>query len=272
MKNKTTILNIILVLFTIAVVLTAIFLPEVLLKKQADKKTAITTIAPEEYYLASATAIAIDASSKLTATDRINLISGAWESTFSECAISEAFLTEAEAVDLAKEQIEIFVENNSYPYSIKSSYKNWYSYETKVYSYKDATFNTYTAYLWEITFTKYDNSIIHTILITESGTILNARVNENNYEAKSLLLSYNNSNVDAIFSNPVATIDDEKTYASHSKIYGIYPNVDLSSATIINAYSIVVRESSAISENYIIYQYSTDTHYGIGIMPEQLLN
>lgn len=272
MKHKNLFVKIFAIIITIAVVIASIILPEILLKNQADSHVSVVTKAPEEYYLSSATAIAVDASSKLSATDRINLISGAWESTFEECAIDEGFLTESEAVTLAKNQMEIFYDKLVYPCSLSSSYKNWYSYEAKLYSYTDATFNTYTAYLWEITFTKYDNTLAHRILMTESGTILNAEVNQIGFEPKYLSYAYSNDTIVKYFNASSASVDIKKQYTSFSKLTSSYPSVEILPENIDMAFLITVSETKALSENYIIYQYSTDTSYGIGIIPEQLTN
>lgn len=276
MKKKKLIIKLIAFLITVCVVAASIILPDIILKNEANRHISVVAKAPEEYYLSSATAIAIDASSKLSATDRINLISGAWESSFEECNIDEGFLTESEAVTLAKNQMEVFYDKLVYPCSLQSSYKNWYSYEAKLYSYTDATFKTYTAYLWEIKFTKYDNSLVHTILMTESGTILNAEINQVDFypvfKPKYISYAYDNDTIDNFWSASNATVDDKKQFTFLTKLSVSYPSVVVSPEDFDMAFSITVSESSTLSENYIIYQYSNDTHYGIGIMPEQLIN
>lgn len=273
MKCKNIIFKIVISFITILVVSASIILPDILLRNETDSYVSVVTKAPEEYYLASATAIAIDASSKLSATDRINLISGTWESTFEECSTSEGFLTESEAVTLAKKQLEIYYDKLVYPCSLESSYKNWYSYEAKLYSYTDATFNTYTAYLWELKFTKYDNTLVHTILMTESGTILNAEINQTDFEPtfkpKYISYAYNEDTVKKFFNTSSATIDTQKQYTSLSGLNINYPSVEVLPENIDMAFLITVSETRDLSENYIIYRYSTDTSYGIGIMPEQ---
>ncbi len=268
MKSNKIRFNILIFLFTLLVVSGSIILPNRMLTTAGNEHLSLVVEAPEEYYLASATAIAVDASSKLSGTEKINLTTGAWESIITECDISDGFLTETEAVELAKSQLEIFKDNLVYPCSLKSGYKNWYSYQTKLYSCTDATFNTYVAYLWEITFTKYDGSLVHTILMTENGTIINAQVNQPDYKAKSILNSYKDSTIGNIWGNNSARISNEKNCNDYYKLNHSYPSIQIISDSVEQAYYISVSEESEAASSYIIYQYKTDSHYGIGIMPE----
>ena len=129
-------------------------------------------VAPEEYYVEAGEMMARSASSNLSSVDRIKLIAGTWESEMKKCENTDGFLNEVEAVELAKEQMEYYYQAGVFPYSMQIKYDNMFSYETELYCYTDSSFHTYSAYLWKITFTKYDDSVECVTYMTESGTIL----------------------------------------------------------------------------------------------------
>lgn len=159
------------------VVLAGIFLPGVLLHYTFKADLNKVAPAPKEYYIASGSAIAKNASIKLTEYEKMKLISGAWESTEKPVSSEESSITELEAANLAKAAVEELYQNLLYPYHFESSYKNWYSWDASLYQCTETTFNTYTAYYWIITFYKYDSSETHKVMITENGTLLSISVN-----------------------------------------------------------------------------------------------
>lgn len=158
--------------FCVAVILASVLVPKYLLARTLFEQMDQVVVAPEEYYVEAGEMMARSASSNLSSVDRIKLIAGTWESEMQKCENTDGFLNEVEAVELAKEQMEYYYQAGVFPYSMQIKYDNMFSYETELYCYTDSSFHTYSAYLWKITFTKYDDSVECVTYMTESGTIL----------------------------------------------------------------------------------------------------
>ena len=158
--------------FCVAVILASVLVPKYLLARSLFEQMDQVVVAPEEYYVEAGEMMARSASSNLSSVDRIKLIAGTWESEMQKCENTDGFLNEVEAVELAKEQMEYYYQAGVFPYSMQIKYDNMFSYETELYCYTDSSFHTYSAYLWKITFTKYDDSVECVTYMTESGTIL----------------------------------------------------------------------------------------------------
>lgn len=269
---------------TIAAVLSGILVPKLLLSQKVKAQMSVVETAPEDYYLASSTIMARKASEQLSSLDRIKLIAGTWESTSVKCSTNDGFLNESEAVKLAKQQLEHLYDTGVYPYSLSSSYRNWYSWSTSLYQYTDTAFSTYTAYLWIIEFTKFDNSLTHTILMTENGTILNAEVSGNTVQDSGITMpSSDTFSPDKLNCSPIIDAYSEETISNtigeniyiHDtkrndtlKTTPPYPHIDLSKAEYENIYNLVLSIPLKDNESYFIYAYKTDSSYGIGIVPE----
>lgn len=255
-------------LITVSFVLAGIFIPQYLLNKIKQEQLSSIHAAPEGYYLASETAMSRNASGQLSSLDRMKLIAGTWESSMSKCDTDEGFLTESEAVSLAKQQLETFYQLGIYPCSLLSDYGNWYSWTTELYKYTDTMFHTYTAYLWVIHFTKYDDSMTQTLLMTENGTILNVSLNTVFDNYKPVSWAYTDSYISSVIGEKRILINNppakNNVYAHLSNIS--YPTVHLSDVDFLNVYTIEL-SLNGTSEEYTIYQYSTADTYGIGITP-----
>lgn len=158
--------------FCVAVILASVLVPKYLLARTLFEQMDQVVVAPEEYYVEAGEMMARSASSNLSSVDRIKLIAGTWESEMQKCENTDGFLNEVEAVELAKEQMEYYYQAGVFPYSMQIKYDNMFSYATELYCYTDSSFHTYSAYLWKITFTKYDDSVECVTYMTESGTIL----------------------------------------------------------------------------------------------------
>ncbi len=266
MKKEKLIFKILFITASLIAFFSAIFVPKLLLNKKSELSLSHVMEAPDSYYLTSRTATARSASSKLSALDKIRLICGVWDSSMTECDVTEGFLTIDEAVLLARAQMEIYYDAGLYPASLYSGYDNWYSFECNLYKYTDTSFQTYTAYLWEITFTKFDTSTYHTLLMSESGTILAADTN----------MPFNNPKdiyKDAFEANCGTMINDTHTYLGTSTKrntlpYIPYTQLTLSSPTVLNAYSIQLRTTSTEFNDFTIYQYRKPQGYGFGIVAE----
>ena len=114
------------------IVVMSIVAPKYLLARTLTEQTNHVIVA--EYYVEAGTMMARNTSSNLSAIDRIKLISGAWESNMEKCDITEGFLDEVEAVELAKKQLEVYYKQGIFPYSVQIQYDNLYSYSSELYS------------------------------------------------------------------------------------------------------------------------------------------
>ena len=90
------------------IVVLSIVAPKYLLARTLTEQTNHVEVAPEEYYLEAGTMMSRNTSSNLSAVDRIKLISGTWDSNMTKCDITEGFLDEVEAVELAKKQLDVY--------------------------------------------------------------------------------------------------------------------------------------------------------------------
>ena len=89
MKKEKHIFKIIFISVSLIAVFSAIFVPKLLLDKKSENSLSHIIEAPDSYYLTSQTATARSASSKLSALDKIRLICGVWDSSMSQCDITE---------------------------------------------------------------------------------------------------------------------------------------------------------------------------------------
>lgn len=254
-------------IFCVLVVTSSFFLPDMLLKATRSSTTNDIIVAPEKYYVESGNAMARSTSSRLNSLDRIKLISGSWESTGRQCDISEGFLTENQAITLAKNNLDEFYSVGVFPYSISSNYNNWYSWDTKLYCYTDSLFNTYSAYLWVINFTKFDNSISHTIYMTESGVIIGAETTDTTNNTNKIISAYTDSSAQAIFCDQEITLISKEKAPENTTLSDAYPETNLSTAQEKDIYILDLSTSDGAVEKYYVYQYKNDEIYGIGIEP-----
>lgn len=156
---------------TFVIALVGIFLPGQLLIVQRESEMDQVAAAPPEYYSAASSAMARNVSANLKTYEKLQLISGKWESELSEAAVYETELPDYEAVTAAREGIEVLFQNGIYPSSVSTDYGNWYAWEAKPYRATDTIFHTYSAYYWKIVLTKYDGSERHTIFLLDDGTV-----------------------------------------------------------------------------------------------------
>lgn len=264
-KIKKIILPLFICLLSVVSVFLSIYIPKKLLKNKTEADMSVVMVAPEDYYLSGQTAMARNTSMQLNAIDRMNLITGAWESNMEACTVGDSFLTESDAVSLAKSQLEIFYDAGVYPYSLESTYNNWYSWNTKLYKFTDAAFNTYSAYLWVITFNKFDNSLSHTVIMTESGTILNAEVNDNTARTRLITNAYTDSSIGKVLGLDNLRMEDLLEYDADSKIQINYPDLNTDDITFKKIYRAEISYARHDPDSYYIYQYSKPDAYGIGI-------
>lgn len=179
-------------LITIFVLITVlgIFLPGILLHFTFASRLSLVHPISTDLYNTSNSAIAKNASMKLTEYERMKLISGSWASIQTEVTTSSSNISEVEAVELARNAISKLCALNAYPYHFDSAYDNWYSWETNCYQCIESSFRTYSAYYWKITFYRYDTDEVHEVLITENGTLLAIRNNKPEETLKNLSSSW----------------------------------------------------------------------------------
>lgn len=269
--------HVICFILTAVITCCAIAVPKRLLNYNAGRDINEVKLAPEDYYLASGTAIARNASSQLSSLERVKLIYGSWESNMSQCSITEGFLSEAEAVNLAKTQLDIYYENKISPISINSSFSNWYSWDSELYKYTDSMFNTYTAYMWKLTFTKYNNSDYVTIYMTETGMLLAAESNRIIAYPGKISETYMNRTVELLGSDNAqytnvtlrsdasSGTDEELTDSMKDRIYSFIDTTDIHP---INVYTIELSDSKNSFDTYYLYQYASEDKNGFCIVPE----
>lgn len=255
------------ILLTVSALSAGIFLPGIIINKKNQSKLNTVTSASKEYYLASDSLLAKNLSNMLSNGDRIKIACNAWESTERIADKSEANLTEYEAVQIAKSQMEYFYNKKIYPYSFASSFDNWYSWNTELYCYVDATFNTYSAYIWKITLTRYDNQLTHTIFMTEDGTILNAYVNEMPEDYEPIRYAYTATDLSETLHDRDASYDSSVHFYSIKLSEIRYPEDSLADATLLDAYDLTVNYKGQDPTDFVIYQYTNNENgYGIGII------
>lgn len=180
-------------LYRLAMVLTAaltllgIFLPGYFLAWQSRAKMNMAGAVPAGYYSPANLAVARNASANLGNYQKLQLITEKWESNEAQAGDGEKSLENYEAVELAREKIHDLYKEKLYPVSLLSNYENWYSWEAEFCKVVDATFHTYTAYYWELTFVRYDGSQKHRICMLEDGTVFLAQAwNPNGIETDTL--------------------------------------------------------------------------------------
>ncbi|MDD6328605.1 MAG: hypothetical protein Q4D54_01815 [Eubacteriales bacterium] len=270
MKNKNKIIPFILILLTVFTICGAIFVPKYLLNRKYTNIQNKVTAAPENYYLASNTAMAKKASELLATYEKTNLITGSWDNVCQKADYQDALLKESDAVALAKQKIDELNALELYPYSLSSSYNNWYSWTTDLYSFTDTNFNTYTCYLWIITFTRFDNALTHTILMTEDGVILAGIVNDNTVRITPMLVQLNEDSIRSILCDSKIRLENKEVYSYPNfanTITKIYPDNLISGITEQTSIRVSLSFNADEPSDYLVYQTKTDQSYIFGIIP-----
>lgn len=154
----------------VLLVVCGIFLPGVLLGRMGKRELGVVEPAPENYYQASYSAMARNSSAKLETTEKLQLVTGQWDSTLEEPQAFERELSDYEVAKMAQQGVRLIYQQGWYPEDIMG-YENWYSWEVTSYKAVDTTFHTYTAYYFRILFQKYDGTISHKVYMLDNGTV-----------------------------------------------------------------------------------------------------
>lgn len=160
--------------------LLGIFLPGCLLVWQSGEKMNMADAVPVKYYSPANLAAARNISANPGDYQKLLLITGRWESNIMSADRSEAKLDNYEAAELARKQMNALYTAGIYPTNLLSGYENWYGWEAEFCKAEDASFNTYTAHFWKLSFNKYDGSEKHSVYMLENGTVFLAEAQSEN--------------------------------------------------------------------------------------------
>ncbi len=258
-------LSIFVIVLTVIAAVAGIILPGVILKAQGSSDYGIIKNVPEEYYSSVSAAMARNASANLNDYQRLQLISGRWESKISDVSAYEMELQDYEAVKIIRDALGKLNEEGIYPESIFSDYANWYNWRGAAHKAVDTTFHTYTAYYWEIDFYKYDSEETHKVYVLEDGLVFYAEADlVSNIETELITPEYmylQNQNIEAE-SVPVTgtTINELLTY----------PGIDLTGLEWLDRTQ-TVADTDADAETPDIYEYVqayNGNRYVYALIPE----
>lgn len=273
MKKSSKIISLILsfIVFFIAILLVAasFLVPKYALASYTSKKEGTIHTAPSDYYLATNTLMAKQASANLSSYDRIQLVTGSWSSSFSKCDVTESEITEIQAVNFAKEKINALYSANLFPVSFFETYNNWYSWETSLYQYTDTVFYTYTAYLWHISFQKYDGSSTIDVYLTDNGVVLSASITPITTGSlcdETALKQYleTEDNLDFYVATNKLSENSSVLIKNNTTLPISFPDFNLSTEDITSIVSVDF-SSNSTTGTYLFYQYQNSTRYGIGV-------
>jgi hypothetical protein len=280
--KKNRLMYCIIIPLTIIAALSGIFLPEIILKHKGQDILNTAESAPLEYYSAASSVVARNSSAKLSEFQKMQLISGAWDSRDSEASQDESRITEYEAVNLAQTALGSLYDAGLYPSTISSDYGNWYSWTANCYKATDTTFNTYTSYYWIISFSRYDETESHTVLMTEEGSVLLAVADIRDYK-------YTPESLDSLYSVLYESDRRETSVIALSSKDELlddipeYPHFELGSMEYSAVSLLMVGRDSVSSvdkfreyyqdstsedmEFYYLFQCEGEDSYAVGIIP-----
>lgn len=180
MKKNNTRLWIISITLTLLVIISGLFLPQLMLEYYARSQSDIVNRVSSEDYIGKNSAISAMASSQLSEYERIQLITNSWDG---ESTKVDASFSEKDAnymYNTTKDCLHKLYMANLYPVSvIEESGDNWYNWKAKRFCCTDSTFNTFKAYYWVMNLYRYDGTESHKVIISEEGTILYAECSTN---------------------------------------------------------------------------------------------
>lgn len=158
-----------------------LFVPAVLMNKQANNTLNSANSAPSGSYMASSVVMARYISNQLSDYERVQLIAGDWDAVYLPAEWNEIDMNTSVATDKIKRNLNEIHRQGAYELSFDSTYENWYSWETSLYKAVDANFGTYLAYYTVTKFTKYDGSFVYYVIASENGDILYAYTDYTNF-------------------------------------------------------------------------------------------
>lgn len=156
---------------TFLIVAAGIILPGGMLKLWSSSRTGKVQPVPEEAYSAVGSALSRNMSENLSIYERLQLISGKWESSISEADRYDMMLEPYEALEMVRQTMGSMYDLGLYPDDLRGTYRNWYTWKAFPYRAVDSVFHTYAAYFWKFCFYCYDSSESHTVYVLEDGTV-----------------------------------------------------------------------------------------------------
>lgn len=166
--------NIIFVAAALIIAVVSIILPGIILDYLNKKEVADLRDVPAEYYAGASEAVIVNSSRQLSDYENLQLVTGIWESEITTVDPSSCRLTEVEAKDLAAQRMSSMYTKGLYPSDLAADVNQWYVWDAAAYRAIDTTFKTYAANFWRISFYKYDHTEKHTVIMTETGSVLYA--------------------------------------------------------------------------------------------------
>ncbi|MBO4862897.1 MAG: hypothetical protein J5517_00880 [Eubacterium sp.] len=292
--NKNNFKNFILVFVTLLVAAISILLPGMALKSSEKEEFDSIKNVPAEYYSGPSETVIKNASKQLTDEQSLQMITGQWESKVSPADPEDCNLSEFEAKNLATIRLNKLLSSRLFPFSLSSNINQWYSWDATPYRVLDNTFKTYATHYWDITFTRYDHSEKHRIVMTEMGTILYVHSEtkedvplksfspQSEFFSDLIIADQNSLNYlrskyegtaiitlteDTIKSHELMEVPDKDKYAFNINKTSLYVP-DLGSLTPDHTYMFTYTSDAGKESKYKIMYKKTDTEYSILLQPE----
>ena len=168
-NRRNNLINILVIALCIISACASVYIPKLLLNSRMNQNIDKVNVVPTEYYSGPSVAVVKSASRQLSAYQRLQLITNSWESNISPASTDECTISDYEAYILSSESILALYNAGLYPEKLSSEYQNWYTWKATPYKALDTTFGIYAAVYWEITYTRYDNTESHKVIIDENG-------------------------------------------------------------------------------------------------------
>lgn len=238
------------------------FFPGWLLERQSREEMNMVDAVPVEYYSPANLAVARNASANLGIYQKLQLITGRWESNVSEADAYEREMENFEAVELAKEQMDAFYKYGLYPVSLASDYENWYSWEAEFCKVVDATFNTYAAYYWKLSFVKYDGTEKHQVYMLEDGTVFLAEAWHEAGIESDTLTGVSKTNLMVPWRLTGTTQKSTENEAQDLTEYLSFSDVDATGLEWLDLAQLTVNE-----QEYYMLQANSENRYVISLQP-----
>ena len=172
--KKLSIKNIILIAFALIVAVCSVWLPGFLMRKDTTSYYGKLNDVPSDYYSGPSESVISNASKQLKSEQCIQLITGVWDSAVTPAEPEDCMFSDFAMKTMVVTHVQNLYIKGLYPCSLSSNNDNWYTWEAKPYRALDATFRTYAAYFWDITFESYDGKETHRFIVSEFGDIIYA--------------------------------------------------------------------------------------------------
>lgn len=286
MKKSNPIYIVLPVFITLLVIVGGMILPQLLLTNYSNSTNNIITSIDSSQYVGDNSATAALASSQLTEYERLRLITNLWEG---DSFRVDARFSEEDAYSMytkVKQELHRLYKSGLYPVAfLEGDGDNWYSWTASRYCCTDSTFHSFSAYYWVIELYKYNHAEHHTVLISETGTILYAESTStrlasiNDISRKYTVFSIINqpprphSYIELDRDTVLPNYREIKIPQKRTSVGAIVVGDDsITSLDMLNdSYSVNNGNASSSNEYYYVFQSREGTdfamHYTIGILP-----